>query len=199
MPLRWRRCGHERNAEDDEQERQPERAWSLPNATGARVLKYVAVARADLGKNAPTILMGRRIPARPMRGIVSALLALLLAWAPAASGDSALMVSGSGLDDVYVCVDPAKPDVSLSSTDCASGTPDTATVTFYDSTTGTEVIVHLKACLEGGCRLSVCVNGGCETLCATSTLCVDAHCRWGPCERRDCPMGIFCWYSPYAG
>ena len=124
-----------------------------------------------------------------MRGAVSVLLAAALWGVPVAQADAMIATSGGGPEDLYapedlyVCIDPSPedPQVFLSATDCASGTPDTATIIVSDSSTGTEIIVHVKACLEGGCAHSVCLNGECQPECSVSFLCIDIACRLAYC------------------
>lgn len=130
-----------------------------------------------------------------MRGVVIFLLAVALWCTPFAQADVLpTMIEWQGEEgdiietqgeegDIYVCIDPSSesPNVTLSATDCASGTQAMATITITDHLTGNSIVIHVKMCLEGGCTNSVCTAVSCEPECVAHVLCVQVACRWGPC------------------
>jgi hypothetical protein len=127
------------------------------------------------------------------RGAFAALVAALMAAAPVATGETAVMADGPERPtDVYVCIDasPEDPGVYLSSTDCASGTPDTATFSFYDARTGMEIVVHLKSCLTQTCVHRPCMVNPCEPECVSRFVCAYTRCVAELCGR--CPPGVAC-------
>ena len=136
----------------------------------------------------------------PVRGVKRGALAVLVAaltWAaPVATGEAVVRTDGTeSATDLYVCIDGSTedPGVYLSSTDCASGTPDTATFTFYDARTGMEVVVHLKSCLTQTCIHRPCMTDPCDPGCVSRFACVYTRCVYAVCE--ECLGGVACAYA----